>query len=72
MPEKKGEGGDDPVDPKCRRRDMDKRKEVPSRTWILSLPGYRVFKYGKEKKEGGWVLGNGGFPEFLGRRSFKE
>jgi hypothetical protein len=72
MPEKKGENGDDPADPMCRRWGMGEREEVSPRTWILSLPGYRVLKYGKEKEEGGWILGNGGFPESLGRRSFKE
>ena len=45
-------------------------EEASSGARVLSLSRSSMFKHGKEKEKGSWVLGNDGFPISYGKKFF--
>jgi hypothetical protein len=64
----KEERRNDLVGPESGRSGGGEPEEASSGARILSLSQSSMFKHGKKKEKGSWVLGNDGFPIFFGRR----
>jgi hypothetical protein len=64
----KEERRNDLVGPESGGSGGGEQEEASSGARVLSLSGSSMFKHGKEKEKGSWVLGNDGFPVSLGKR----
>ena len=68
MSGEKEERGNDLVGPKSGGSGGGEQEEASSGARVLSLSGSSMFKHGKEKEKGSWVLGNSRFSISWGKR----
>lgn len=64
----KEEKRNDLVGPKSGGSGGGEQEGASSGARVLSLSQSSMFKHGKEKEKGSWVVGNGGFPISFGKR----
>jgi hypothetical protein len=68
----KEERRNDLVGPKSGWSGSGEQEEASSRARVLPLSRSAVFKHGKEKEKGSWVLGSDGFSISFGKRFFQR